>query len=257
MDDMNLAFKRYVGRMARKLGYEVRRAGTGFHADPYEDQRILMRGRSVKVVLDVGANIGQTAGIYLDGFPEAAVHSFEPFEGAYSQLTARWSAHPRFRAHRLAVSDAPGTRRFFVTRESAASSLLPVSRRANEVVPDAIVGSAGEVEVTTTTLDDFCAQNGIDTLPILKMDIQGGELLALRGAERMLSRHAIDLVYTEVLFAEHYEGQGDFAELSLHLRDRGYSLYGLYDLKRGRNGLLGWGDAIFVSPKLRAALAPA
>jgi FkbM family methyltransferase len=248
---MNLALKRRIGRLLNRLGYDVRRAGKGFHVDPFEDQRILLRGRDVRVVFDVGANVGQTAGAYLERFPDAIVHSFEPFDSAYAQLTQTWGAHPRFRSHRVAVADHVGTRSFYVSRESAASSLLPASSKSRDVVPDTMLSTVAQVEVPTTTLDAFCTANGIESLPVLKMDIQGGELLALRGAEGLLRRSAIDLVYTEVLFAEQYDGQADFVELVAHLRERGYSLYALYHLTRGVNGLLGWGDAIFVSPRLR------
>jgi hypothetical protein len=48
-----------------------------------------------------------------------------------------------------------------------------------------------------------------------------------------------------------YEGQADFHSLCAALGQYGYSLYWLYNLCRGRDGLLAWCDATFVSPSLR------
>jgi hypothetical protein len=117
-----------------------------------------------------------------------------------------------------------------------------------------MIAPKGSVEVTTETLDAFCAKQGVDSLPILKMDVQGGEGLVLAGAERMLSAGAIDLIYTEVNFATMYAGQSDFHALCAVLAKHKYDLYWLYNLNRGRDGLVAWGDAIFVGPTLRSEL---
>jgi hypothetical protein len=117
-----------------------------------------------------------------------------------------------------------------------------------------MIAPKGSVEVTTETLDAFCAKQGIDSLPILKMDVQGGEAIVLAGASRMLSAGAIDLIYTEFLFAPLYEGQADFHSICETLGGHGYSLYWIYNLTRGRDGLVAWGDAIFLGPSLREML---
>jgi len=42
-----------------------------------------------------------------------------------------------------------------------------------------------------------------DRVDILKLDIEGGELEALRGTDRMLADHRIALVYTEFACCPH------------------------------------------------------
>ncbi len=61
------------------------------------------------------------------------------------------------------------------------------------------------------------------------MDIQGAELLALRGAGKLLARHAIRLIALEVLFQPLYRNQPTFWDIADHLRSLGYALQGLYD----------------------------
>jgi FkbM family methyltransferase len=103
--------------------------------------------------------------------------------------------------------------------------------------------------VATRTLDDSLNDDQID---FLKLDIQGAELMALQGAEKILSRTAV--IHCEVEFAEIYRGQCLFPEVQNFLNDRGFSLIDIivphryaYVNKSGvdsRDRLL-WGDAVF------------
>ena len=156
--------------------------------------------------------------------------------------------------HQLAVADFSGSRTFYFNADSVTNSLLPNSATATRVVPDSLIKPAGSVDVPTTTLDDFCSGHAIDRVNVLKMDIQGGELMALQGASRLLEAKAIDLIFSEVVFVEQYAGQADFHELCRFLSDCDYTLYGLYNLNPGRDSILAWGDAIFIAPRIRHSL---
>ena len=79
------------------------------------------------------------------------------------------------------------------------------------------------------------------------MDIQGAELKALIGANKMLINDKIDCIYTEILFSPLYEKQTDFFGIYEYLKDKGYHLFGMYNLTHCNNGLLAWGDAIFIN----------
>jgi len=86
----------------------------------------------------------------------------------------------------------------------------------------------------------------------LKLDIEGSELTALRGASEKLAHHSIELIYTEIMFVPHYEGGPMFYELCSFLSNFNYTLFNVYNLKRAVNRQLRWGNAIFVSPDIRA-----
>jgi hypothetical protein len=141
-----------------------------------------------------------------------------------------------------------------VNSESVTNSLLPVAGQSERYVDPALTRPVGAVDVDVTTIDGFCADQGVAHVHVLKLDIQGGELPALRGAEGRLRAGAIDLVYAEVLFARLYDDQTEFVELYRYLGGLGYQLYGLYDLHHGRNQVLAWGDALFIGPHLREEL---
>ena len=228
-----------------RLGYQVgRKRPLAWGMDADRDQRELLRGSPVEVIVDVGANIGDSVDRYRAHFPAATIHALEPFPDVYRTLADRFAADRRVRPHQRAVTDVSGMRNLYVNDAHVTNSLLPL-------VPSSIgwaKASSRElgrtVEVPAVTLDGFCAAEGLTRIDLLKMDIQGGEALALQGAAGLLSRQAVRLIYIEVLFAPLYEGQAYFCDVTRILNGHGYGLFGLYNLMHGERGL-GWGDAIF------------
>jgi len=222
--------------------------------DPFLAQQELLRGQRVSMIFDIGANRGQTAREYHRRFPHATIFSFEPFPESYRQLTAACRGLERVLTRPLAVCERPGTRPLFCNEHSTMNSVLPLDGQAHKFINPDKTTAAATIDVEAVALDDFCAAEKIGHIDILKMDIQGGEFLALQGASGMFSGQAIDLVFIEVLFAPLYADQGFFHELCGWLHARGYQLFGIYQQRFGPHGFLGWANAIFCSPKLTATL---
>src|SRR5581483_1073902 len=228
-----------------RAGYDVRRkANVGWGADAGRDQQQLLADAPVRVIVDAGANVGDSVAIYRSLFPDAFIHAFEPYPDVYRQLAARWAADPHVRVHQAAVTDVTATKRFYVNKEHVTNSLLPLRKGAESWAGAGAASADAGLEVPTTSLDDFCARERIDRIDLLKLDIQGGEGMAIAGASRLLSQKAVRLVYTEVLFAPLYDGQASFCDLATALVRYGYQLFGLYHLAHRPEGL-GWADAVF------------
>jgi FkbM family methyltransferase len=119
--------------------------------------------------------------------------------------------------------------------------------------------------VETRRLDDIPETAGAD---FLKLDVQGGELLVLMGAEARLKN--VLVIHTEVEFVPLYKDQPLFADIDGFLRARGFAFHKM-------NGLAGrtfkplmannqpsaalsqnlWGDAVYVRDFMAFdALAP-
>jgi hypothetical protein len=77
------------------------------------------------------------------------------------------------------------------------------------------------------------------------MDIQGAELLALKGAIKLLEEKKIGLIYTETYFRRQYNNQPLFHEISKFLADYGYYIQDIYSPIYGK-GSIAWCDAIFL-----------
>lgn len=83
--------------------------------------------------------------------------------------------------------------------------------------------------VPITTLDAFIASNGLPRVDVMKVDVEGAELLVFQGGRNLLERRDAPLIL--------YEGFGfltkgfDYhpAEIMSFLQDCGYSLFVLDD----------------------------
>jgi FkbM family methyltransferase len=235
-------------RLLGQLGFELRRIRNSRHAhvDAFADQRRLFKDAN-PVIFDVGAHRGQSLDRYLAVFPSAEIYSFEPAASAFAELLAKYGMARQIHLHQQALSDSTGETVFHLNRADYTNSLLAAATGSDALVDGRLMEEVEKVRVNTTTVAAFVNDHSISSLDILKLDVQGAELLVLQGADPLLSRGAIALVLTEVQFAPLYSGQSYFDEVSAFLRKRGYSLYGLYDVRYGENGLLAWADALFAS----------
>lgn len=239
---------RIVKNCVKNIGYAVSRNPLPgwYHKDPFLAQKYLLRDQAVHTIFDVGANVGQSAAEYVELFPSARVCCFEPVPATFQKLKDNTRHIGRVESINRAVSDTVGTARIFLTDAATMNSLLPMCDESRH---------GSEIEVPTITLDRFCDDNGIQSVQILKIDVQGGERFALAGAKGLLSRHAIDLVYTEVLFSSLYREQTQFHELYACLFEAGYSLFGFYELRVGEMLQVHHGNVIFISPKIQQHMA--
>lgn len=86
------------------------------------------------------------------------------------------------------------------------------------------VRMTGSERVPTVTVDSLMDEQGLDRIDLLKMDIEGAELLALRGASRALERCAVGAVTFEV-GAANVDGGGFFKDYWVLFGALGYRLF--------------------------------
>lgn len=207
-------------------------------------------------VLDIGGFRGLMTDNLLRIYPDSAVHVFEPLPERSAQLRDKYSVNERVQVHAAAVSDKNGSAAFHVGSFEPTSSLFPRNKTGQKYFnPD--FEMSGTIDVPTVTLDHFCADQHIDHVSCLKLDTQGAEHMILTGAHDLLENAAIDVVFTEWFAVPHYEGTPLFDEIWALLSSHRYSLFDLFPGPRAPNGQLRYGDAIFVSPKVRESVLSA
>lgn len=204
------------------------------------------------VIVDVGAqNLEHEEHVYaaLDhfGVPHRVV-GFEPLENRrHERLQNTGDELSLLSAF---IGDG-NSHTFHVNEPDATSSLLPFNPAVTELLLELAPLRTVRTEVANTTTLDAALEEE-PTVDMLKLDIQGFELTALRHATSVLQRTQV--VHCEVSFTEIYEGQALFSEVEQHMRGCGFELADLTTLCRypftgtpfpSSRDWLGWGDAVF------------
>jgi FkbM family methyltransferase len=134
---------------------------------------------------DVVADVGAFRGTYTviaaaRAGNQGRVYAFEPTPTNADVIAANLRLNrlqSRVSIERLAVSDQAGTASFFAWEDASTNALIMHH-------DEAMVSS-----VNTVTLDEFFRMRALPR--IVKMDIEGGEVHALRGAQRLLASDAL------------------------------------------------------------------
>ena len=260
--------KRRTLEFVERRGYDVEKHPSAFPPyrflkrlplgqDALADARTI-HGEEIRRVFDVGAHIGQSAAEFLDAFPRATVHSFEPAPNSFRELRELSSRDARVTAVNAAVGDREGSATFFVNKLSVTNSLLKAAPGAGQflVARDGL-DTREETSVRVLTLDAYCAAQSIDRIDFLKLDTQGYELRVLEGAHGLIEREAVPLIHLEVCFVQLYDQQPLFPEVYQYLYDRDYRLVWLYDRSFHTYLYTIAANALFVHRRLGDRLAAA
>jgi FkbM family methyltransferase len=138
---------------------------------------------SSPVIFDVGAHTGQFLNEALKRSSSGCViHAFEPAASSFRKLSAAFAEDMRVQLNRAALSRLVGSGVLFY--DEPASQLASLTARR-------IFGNAKSEGVRLDTIDEYCSQNEIDKIDLLKLDVEGHELEVLQGSTDMLRREAI------------------------------------------------------------------
>ena len=201
----------------------------------------------VKMVVELGARDCTETMAFVDSLPNAEVYAFE-CNPATLPLCRKAVAKSK-RAHLVekAVTDKDGSVTFFpIDQEKTdtiwedgnpgASSLF---KSSGKYPVETYVQN--EIKVAATRLDTFAKKHKIKNVDLLWMDIQGAELMALRGAKQTLRN--TKFVHTEVEFVDIYTGQALYGDIKKHMNKNGFRLYDFTNFGSFS------ADAVFVNTK--------
>jgi FkbM family methyltransferase len=199
-----------------RLGVEI-----GAYSGSFAQHRSqLINNGGVSTVWDVGAHVGQYGARLLSNGYRGRIVSVEPGSQSFAQLSQRANRHHGWTVLELAVSDATGPVTLNLSANGQSSSLLPMKRLHVSAAPKSQY--VGSQIVQSTTLDILQAKLTMAPPFHIKLDLQGGELAALRGATEVLGDTSACEV--ELSLAELYEGQSSWQEVIAFLASSGFAI---------------------------------
>ncbi len=144
------------------------------------------------VVFDVGARTDD----YLVRLNDRAkFHLFEPMSSSFDELCQKTSGNPNV----ITTNAALGC-------EVGEFSLYPDTQSIHQRPHSAVA----PIRIRVKRLDDYCQQNGVETIDFLKIDVEGHELEVMKGGRRMILEHTSTM---------QFEYGGTFQEVGIRLAD--------------------------------------
>lgn len=187
--------RKSLNNTLQKFGYEL----TKTHNDSFgirwlNDVKRLSNsyGKKINIAFDVGANIGVTTKEMLQYFDTSNVYAFECHPNIFNKL-AKNLAGTRACPFEIALSNTSGKDTFYdYGDEGYINSLSP-----NAPYAVRFKKKATKLSVMKKTIDEFCFENTISKIDLLKIDTEGHDINVLRGGHKMLSSNSIAFIYFE------------------------------------------------------------
>lgn len=229
--------KQKIREFTRKFGFDIIRyepEKIGVH--PYYDMSKFI-GKDKPMFFDVGANTGQTVKNFKQVFKKCEINSFEPGPATFEILKKNTSHMKNVHIWNLGIGSSTTTMVLNENNHSNMSSFLEIGDRG-----------WGEIDNKTTigitTIDQFCEEQNIKMIDVLKCDTQGFELEVFKGAKTSMLENRIGLLYFEVTFIDMYKELPTLSELYDFAVNHGFELVSIYPLKYKQN-MAGWTDLLF------------
>ena len=171
------------------------------------------------IVFDVGANIGGYTNMVLNCLGDRAqIHAFEPSLQTFEMLRKNVTSN-QVQLNNFGCSNT--THNMSLYSDKSGSGMTSVYNRRLDFVGI----SMKETEQSKfMRIDDYCQENKIGHIHLLKLDIEGHELSALHGASNMISSNNIDHIQ--------FEFGGCNIDSKTYFQDFYYLLHDKYDIYR-------------------------
>ena len=150
--------------------------------------------------IDIGAHKGEVLDAILKYAPQGTHYAFEPIPDLYNGLKAKYQNRPNCKILDIALSNQKGTSSFNYVISNPSYSGLKKRKYDRDNEQDTMI------TVQTDRLDNVLPDNlNID---LIKIDVEGGEMLVLEGAVNTIKRTK------PVIIFEHGLGASDFYDSS-------------------------------------------
>jgi FkbM family methyltransferase len=200
----------------------------------------------IRTVIDVGANDGRSAKIFVKAFPECQVYCFEPLPGPFGKLS-RWADRQKGRVEvfNLALGEKEGEFPLFITvNYDPASSLLKSTQICHSLYP--FTREQRPLTVRMETLDGVVAHLGKPLSPeiLIKIDVQGYDDRVIKGGLQTFRKAGACVI--EMGLDALYEQQASFDELVSLLKNTGFHYAGNLEQAYADDGHVIFVDGVFL-----------
>lgn len=169
------------------------------------------------VILEAGACDGVDTVRFAAQWPDAVIHAFEPVPALQAEVRLRTTHLPQVHFYPLALAGSAGEAVMYVVDPGAgmkrgSSSLLARQEREPNY----------DIRVCTETIAGWAAANAVDRIDLMWLDMEGGELAALKAAGPILD--TVKAVSMEVTREESDAGVPRYEEVVAWMGSQGFRI---------------------------------
>jgi len=198
------------------------------------------------IVIDVGAARGVVSCVFAKYLPETKIYAFEPIKASYNELVEAAKPFPNI----ITVNKAMGASKYLqeinVANRVTASSLFSFNPESDDNFITQNINLVNKEQIEVSTLDDEIPSNV--NVNLIKLDVQGFEIEALKGSVNTLKRTRFVLV--EVSNHNYYLNGAKYYEIDEFLRNHNFELLSFIPSLRDKNKILEW-DCIYINKELK------
>lgn len=239
------------------FGYEIKRKNNEIIEQSFDE--ILKEKITEKnpVIIDVGANNGQSVNRFLELFDNPIIHSFEPITKEFDVLKEKFGSKKNIHLNKLALGEKKETKFLNITKKSENSSFNNINlgtdwikKRSKEydVKEENYINLRQKVDVNT--LDAYSSEHNIKKIDILKIDTQGYEDKVLSGCLNLINNDKVSVIITEIIFDNVYDKYFSFSDIEKFIIPNNFRMVGI-DLINNNlfSGLLFVADVMYFNKK--------
>ena len=200
-------------------------------------EKNLLKNIKIKngTVFDVGSNVGtfiEFINKNIEG--KLKFHSFEPI-AELCKFQEKNFSNLDIEINNIGIGSSPGKNIFYTNSVLSQSSFI---KKENFNIGKVIK----KEEVLVNSIDNYCEENNIEFIDILKIDTEGTDYDALLSAKNMFQNKAINLIKIEIT-----NEPTNLSNIFLFFQNYNYELLGFCNQKFTDNRVL-FVDAYFIKP---------
>jgi FkbM family methyltransferase len=194
------------------------------------------------ILIEAGSHMGYDTLGLSKIWPLGFIYGFEPIPALYEALSERIKLQKNVKIYNLALGEADTTVEMYVSdgQSSASSSVLKPTKHI-DLFPG--VSFTDKISVKMIKIQTWAQAEGVKSIDLMWLDMQGYEVKALRGMADLLN--GVKVIYTELCRDELYQGLVTREAYIHFLETKGFELIS----KLNENDLVS--DGIFVNRKVK------
>jgi len=172
---------------------------------------MLEKASGAEVIMDVGANIGYYS-VQFSDMADGKVYSFEPMSYQYSVLKRNLELNgiENVIPVKRIVSNTSGEKRIYYS--------CPDNTGASSLVKE----SGEHEDIQAIILDEFCEEQEVARIDLMKIDVEGHEMDVLRGMAGILRQQRVRHLFVEISGENLEKAGSSVQELCAFLKASGY-----------------------------------